>query len=161
MGARTTSIEVGRTIRASRKRANLPLARVARDCRLSPTQLDGIECGRRRPTLAVLHRISRALGVPLAELVLRTNGNPRRLDVVDIARAILQLPDALGSKVDAVEAAVILEALDACSENQSAAARLLGMERKAFVRKLSRAKGRVTSRPPPPLEAVAGGRRGR
>ncbi len=64
----------------------------------------------------------------------------RRMAVADIAQAILELPDAVGSKIEAVEHAAVLVAMNACAENQSAAARMLGMERKAFTRKLSRAK---------------------
>lgn len=141
MGASTNGLAVGRSIRASRKRANLALARVARECKLSTTQLDGIENGKVRPSLAVLNRIARALGMSIVDFVLTTQrASARRLEVSDIAEAILQLPDAVGSKIEVVEHAAVLVAMTACSENQSAAARMLGMERKAFTRKLSRAK---------------------
>jgi transcriptional regulator with XRE-family HTH domain len=141
MGGSTTSAAVGRTIRASRKRAQLPLARVARECKLSPAQLDGIECGRARPTIAVLDRIARALGLSLVELVLAPGpAVASRPGLAEIAHAIVALPDAIGSKIDIVEAATVLVALTACQKNQSAAARLLGMDRKAFVRRLSRAR---------------------
>ena len=155
---------VGRAIRASRERANLPLARVARKCNLSPTQLDGIESGRWRPSRDTLVRIARALGTNVVDLgadpkrgsgLTLTNPHararrgsgptwtaPRRLGIADIARAILDLPDRVGSKVDVVQHATVLVALTVCQQNQSAAARLLGMERKAFTRKLSRARGR-------------------
>src|SRR6185437_3732897 len=73
MGVSMTSVTVWRAIRASRERANLPLARVARKCNLSPTQLDGIESGKARPSVAVLDRIARALGMSLVDLVV----NPR------------------------------------------------------------------------------------
>jgi len=56
----------------------------------------------------------------------------------EIARAIAHLPSALGSKVDAAESAAVLYAMQVEGNNQSAAARLLGMERKAFVRRLAR-----------------------
>lgn len=141
MGVSTTSAAVGRTIRASRKRAHLPLASVARECKLSAAELDGIECGRSRPTIAVLDRIARALGLSLVELVLvPARRVAPRPGLAAIGRAILALPDAFGSKIDVVEAATVLIALTACQENQSAAARLLGMDRKAFVRRLSRAR---------------------
>jgi transcriptional regulator with XRE-family HTH domain len=142
MGGTTASAAVGRTIRASRRRANLTLARVARACDLSTSQLDGIENGRSRPSIAVLDRIARALSMSLVELVLGSNGAGPRLGVSEIARAILELPEAMGSKIDVVEETTVLVALNACQENQSAAARLLGMERKAFVRKLRRARRR-------------------
>ena len=54
------------------------------------------------------------------------------LGLTDIALAVVALPSAAGEavrKLDAVEAATVLVALRACRENQSAAARLLGMER--------------------------------
>jgi transcriptional regulator with XRE-family HTH domain len=139
MGAMTTSsAAVGRTIRISRKRANLPLGRVARACNLSPSQLERIESGRARPTIAVLDRIARAMGMSLVELVLDPNRAAKaRLGLAEIARAILELPDDVGPKLEAVEAAAVLVAMTACEENQSAAARLLGMDRKAFVRRLS------------------------
>jgi transcriptional regulator with XRE-family HTH domain len=147
MGGPATSATVGRTIRASRERAQLPLASVARKCNLSEAQLEGIECGRARPTLAVLDRIARALGLSLVELVLAPAAPAEPAEHVDprpgltaIAQAILALPEAVGSKIDVVEAATVLVALTACQENQSAAARLLGMDRKAFVRRLSRAR---------------------
>ncbi len=89
----------------------------------------------------MLDRIARALGMSLVELVLDPNGMAApRLGVAGIARAILELPDAVGSKIDVVETATVLVALTCCQENQSAAARLLGMDRKAFVRRLSRAR---------------------
>jgi transcriptional regulator with XRE-family HTH domain len=125
-------------IRLSRKRANLPIGRVARESKLSPSQLERIESGNARPTLAVLDRIARALGMSLVDLVLDPHGvASARLGLPEIARAVLELPDDVGPKLDAVEAATILVAMTACRENQSAAARLLGMERKAFARKLS------------------------
>jgi transcriptional regulator with XRE-family HTH domain len=141
---------VGRAIRASRKRANLPLARLARECKLSPTQLDGIESGRSRPSPDTLVRIARALGTNVVDLVVETRrGSARRLGIADIARAILDLPQAVGSKIEVVQHATVLVALTACQQNQSAAARMLGMDRKAFTRKLSRAR----RRPRPDLAA--------
>ena len=57
-----------------------------------------------------------------------------------IARAIVELPVKGGSKIDAAESAAILYAMSVCNDNQSAAARMLLMERKAFVRRLRRAR---------------------
>ena len=126
-------------IRLSRRRANLALGRVAKESNLSPSQLERIESGRARPTLAVLDRIARAMGMSLVDLVLDPDGvaTTTRLGLREIARAVLELPDEVGSKLEVVEAATILVAMTACRENQSAAARLLGMDRKAFVRRLS------------------------
>jgi transcriptional regulator with XRE-family HTH domain len=138
MGVPTTSASIGRMIRLSRKRASLPIGRVAKDCKISASQLERIEAGDVRPTVVVLDRIARALGIRLIDLVLDPQDaeNPL-LGLSGIARAVLDLPDDVGPKLDAVEAATVLAAMTACCENQSAAARLLGMERKAFTRRLS------------------------
>ena len=152
-----TSSTVGRTLRALRERASLPLDRVARDTGLSPPELAGIESGRTKPSIAVLDRIARAMGSTLTDVVrnpsldghaaiARDTAGPR-LGLRDIARAIAELPDQRGSKLDATACAAVLHAMNVCSGNQSAAARLLGMERKAFVRRLRRAR-RVTRHRP-------------
>ena len=154
MGAPTTSAAVGRAIRSKRKRARLPLDHVARGSALSATELDAIESGRARPSIAVLDRIARALGSTLVELVdgsggaTGPNGAAGHLGLTDIAWAILELPlpDDGSSKLDAVECATVLAAFSTCHENQSAAARMLGMERKAFVRRLSHARRRGIKR---------------
>jgi DNA-binding NtrC family response regulator len=75
--------------------------------------------------------------------------------IADIARTILDLPGDVGSKIDVVQHATVLVALTACQQNQSAAARMLGMERKAFMRKLSRA--RQGTRPDPAASARRAG----
>jgi len=51
-----------------------------------------------------------------------------------VAGTLLALPEYLGSKLDAIERAVLNRALQSCSGNKSAAARLVGIERKAFER---------------------------
>ncbi|HEX4448422.1 MAG TPA: helix-turn-helix domain-containing protein [Polyangiaceae bacterium] len=161
MGASTITATVGRAIRASRQRAKLPLARVARKCRLSPTQLDGIECGRSRPSPDTLARIAHALGTDVVDLVVDPHREASgRLSVAEIARAILELPEEVGSKIDVIQQATVLVALTACRENQSAAARMLGMERKAFTRKLSRARRRKLSRRARPDPAASARRAG-
>jgi transcriptional regulator with XRE-family HTH domain len=142
MGVSITSAAAGRAIRATREREALSLARVARDSDLTPAQLGEIELGRARPSISVLDRIARAIGCTLADLVVDPRGDAaRRLGLTDIALAIVELElPRNGSKIDAVEAATVLVALCTCQENQSAAARLLGMDRKAFVRRLSHAR---------------------
>jgi DNA-binding NtrC family response regulator len=55
-----------------------------------------------------------------------------------MARAILALPARLGSKLDVVELAVFQHAMEACEGNKSAAARLVGLDRKSFERRLGR-----------------------
>jgi transcriptional regulator with XRE-family HTH domain len=55
----------------------------------------------------------------------------------DLARWILALPGR-GSKLEVVQRAVLLHALEISEGNVSAAARLLGINRKAFERRLAR-----------------------
>ncbi len=145
-----SSEAVGRAIRALRERGRQSISQVARTSAVSPAELVAIEAGRGHPSIATLHRIARALGSTLVELVHDAKA-PARADVAapskgpsiglaEIARAIADLPAALGSKVDAAESATVVHAMEVTGHNQSAAARLLGMERKAFVRRLARTK---------------------
>ena len=64
------------------------------------------------------------------------NDNAREVD--RMARAILALPSRIGSKLDIIERAVLHHAVEMCSGNKSAAARLLGVNRKSLERKLDR-----------------------
>jgi transcriptional regulator with XRE-family HTH domain len=143
-----SSFAVGKAIRALRERGRQSLSQVSRDAAVSTAELASIESGRGHPTIATLHRVARAVGSTLVELVhdagtTAESGGARTspatlVNLPDIARAIADLPAALGSKVDAAESATVLHAMDVTGNNQSAAARLLGMERKAFVRRLAR-----------------------
>ncbi len=54
-----------------------------------------------------------------------------------VARRVTAL-DIGGSKLEAIQRAVVFQALTECDGNLSAAARLLGMERKAFERRVAR-----------------------
>jgi transcriptional regulator with XRE-family HTH domain len=152
MSQPTTSASVGLAIRTAREGASLPIARVARACGLTALELDGIESGRSRPSIATLDRIAKAIGTSLADLVRggerastssQPSGAAPRLGLPQIARAIAELKVHRGSKVDAAESAAILYAMSVCNDNQSAAARMLAMERKAFVRRLRRARRRT------------------
>jgi two-component system response regulator HydG len=55
-----------------------------------------------------------------------------------LAKSILALPVRLGSKLDAIERAVLHHAIETCGGNKSAAARLIGVDRKALERKWDR-----------------------
>jgi DNA-binding NtrC family response regulator len=55
-----------------------------------------------------------------------------------LARALLALPDRLGSKLHVIERAVLHHAIEACGGNKSAAARLIGVDRKSLERKWER-----------------------
>jgi DNA-binding NtrC family response regulator len=71
----------------------------------------------------------------------RTNG----LSLDNVARFVLGRNDP-GSKLELVERAIVANAMSACSGNQSAAARLLGIERKALARRLAKQRRRHSSR---------------
>jgi transcriptional regulator of acetoin/glycerol metabolism len=58
-----------------------------------------------------------------------------------VARFVLDRAEP-GSKIDLIERAVVSSAMSACAGNQSAAARLLGIERKALGRRLAKAGAR-------------------
>ncbi len=73
----------------------------------------------------------------LEELVGENAGHSMR-EIDKMARAILALPLRLGSKLDVIERAVLHHAVEMCSGNKSAAARLLGVHRKSLDRKLER-----------------------
>ena len=55
-----------------------------------------------------------------------------------LARALLALPDRLGSKLHVIERAVLHHAIESCGGNKSAAARLIGVDRKSLERKWER-----------------------
>jgi two-component system response regulator HydG len=55
-----------------------------------------------------------------------------------IARDLLALPDRVGSKLRAIERAVLHHAVESCGGNKSAAARLIGVDRKALERRWER-----------------------
>ncbi len=122
------------------------MTQVSRAASVSTAELASIEAGRARAPIATLHRVARALGSTLVEVVNdakspSSNGQSVRtasIGLPEIGRAIAELPDNLGSKVDAAESAAVVYAMKVMGDNQSAAARLLCMERKAFVRRLAR-----------------------
>jgi DNA-binding NtrC family response regulator len=94
----------------------------------------------------VLGRVAHVLGSTLVDLVRDAGQGPAlarpasRVGLPEIVRAITELPDNVGSKVDAAILATVRHAMEECGGNQSGAARLLGMERKAFVRRMLRAR---------------------
>ncbi len=128
---------------ALRERRGLPLSKVCSTAGVSRDELRSIEAGEGRPSVHALARISEALGTTLLDLVrgagTATPSGPA-LTVAQVGRALAELPAASGSKVDVVVSAAVLHAMVVTNDNQSAAARLLGMERKAFVRRLAKAR---------------------
>ncbi len=57
-----------------------------------------------------------------------------------IGRGIAELPADVGDKIEAAEAAAVRYALHACAGNKSAAARVLGIDRKALERRSVKAR---------------------
>lgn len=66
--------ELGRRLHARRASQGRTLASVAMQAGLSVPYVANLENGRGNPTLASLHRLAGALGVPLSELVTEDDG---------------------------------------------------------------------------------------
>jgi DNA-binding NtrC family response regulator len=73
----------------------------------------------------------------LTELVDEDSSRTAR-EVDRMARSILALPERVGSKLDVIERAILHHAIEMCSGNKSAAARLVGVDRKFLERKWGR-----------------------
>jgi two-component system response regulator HydG len=73
----------------------------------------------------------------LIELVGEDAGRSAR-EVDKMARSLLALPTRLGSKLDVIERAVLHHAIETCGGNKSAAARLIGVDRKHLERRWER-----------------------
>jgi two-component system response regulator HydG len=80
----------------------------------------------------------------LEELARETGDATREID--RIARTLLALPSNLGSKLDVIERAILHHAIEVSGGNKSAAARLIGVDRKALERKWER----LSDEPPVP-----------
>jgi DNA-binding NtrC family response regulator len=84
--------------------------------------------------------VDRLKHATLDELATMLAGKPAALPPLSqLAETVLTL-SAKGSKLEAIENAVVLMAVEQSGGNVSAAARLLGVERKALDRKIARAK---------------------
>ncbi len=92
-----------------------------------------------RGSVGDMDKVARALGSTLPDVM---SGAKQRAasDLSALARAIVELPEGRDSKIDRVAQAAVLHAFECSGGNQSEAARLLGMERKAFARRLTRAR---------------------
>ena len=74
----------------------------------------------------------------LAELANPPGAGDARLEIDKMARSLLALPERLGSKLDVIERAILHHAIESCGGNKSAAARLIGVDRKALERRWER-----------------------
>ena len=80
-----------------------------------------------------------AVDVPiLEELAGVSTVGVARVEIDRMARALLALPERVGSKLDVIERAVLHHAIESCGGNKSAAARLIGVDRKALERRWER-----------------------
>jgi two-component system response regulator HydG len=61
-----------------------------------------------------------------------------RQEIDRLARSLLALPDRLGSKLAVIERAVLHHAIETCGGNKSAAARMIGVDRKVLERRWDR-----------------------
>jgi two-component system response regulator HydG len=78
------------------------------------------------------------IDVPALEELIGDNAGQSSREVDKMAKLILALPNKLGSKLDVIERAVLHHAIEMCSGNKSAAARLIGVHRKSLDRRLDR-----------------------
>jgi DNA-binding NtrC family response regulator len=96
---------------------------------------------------------SETVDVPtLEELATAPAAGDARMEIDKMARSLLALPDRLGSKLDVIERAILHHAIESCGGNKSAAARLIGVDRKALERRwerLSDAPGDAPGSDPP------------
>lgn len=133
------SRDVGVALRAMRIGKGLHAATVQEASGVS--SLAYVEIG--RASIADMDAVARVMGTTLPEVVQEVRSAagattpPHTL--THVAGAILSL-SVRGSRVEAAINAAVREAMRVADGNQSAAARLLGMERKAFVRRLARAR---------------------
>jgi transcriptional regulator with XRE-family HTH domain len=59
---------IGQRLKAPRVELGLSQDHVAKACKLSPSYLSQLEAGLRNPTVGVLYRLSKVLGVKLEDL---------------------------------------------------------------------------------------------
>jgi transcriptional regulator of acetoin/glycerol metabolism len=111
-----------------------------------------IEEGHDVPSVGALDQIAVQLGTSLANLVREAKqaaGAPSESRAMtrpaEIGRLIVELPDGI-DKLDVAETAAVRHALDVAKGNKSAAARLLGLQRQAFARRLERFRASTRSR---------------
>jgi DNA-binding NtrC family response regulator len=95
--------------------------------------------------LAVLATTDRIGVSDLEEIVGTGTCANSNAEIDRIARALLGLPGRLGSKLRLIETAILHHAIEVSAGNKSAAARLVGLDRKALDRRLERREDEVPS----------------
>ncbi len=96
------------------------------------------------------------IDVPVLEDLASERPAPDAAAEIDkLARALLALPERLGSKLRVMERAVLHHAVEACGGNKAAAARLIGVDRKVLERRWDR-----HTNEEPPSSGSGGPRRG-
>jgi len=154
-GARSLSAAVGRRLQHLRLSAGIPVARLAKNARLSAFELQRIEDGLVQASIGTLSDLAAELGASVAELVRDAkravvpkapiardapvtkarSKDVTRMGPEQIARAIVELPDGI-DKIEVVEAAAVRYAVQVSGGNKSHASRILGMQRQALGRRL-------------------------
>jgi transcriptional regulator with XRE-family HTH domain len=136
-----------------RMSAGVSLPLLAKRAGLSSSALRAIEDGRAPLSLGTLSDLAEQLGTSVGHLLREARQPVMALEdalalrgSADIGRAIVELPQGV-DKLEVAEAAAIHYALDVCDGNQSRAARLLGVGRLAFARRLRRFSRRGVGRP--------------
>jgi DNA-binding NtrC family response regulator len=74
----------------------------------------------------------------LADLAAERPAPDATAEIDRLARALLALPERLGSKLRVIERAVLHHAIESCNGNKAAAARLIGVDRKVLERRWDR-----------------------
>jgi DNA-binding NtrC family response regulator len=96
---------------------------------------------------------SDVIDVPTLEELVRDRSSGDWVGEIDrIAKKLLALPPHLGSKLEVVERAIVQQAIEMSNGNKSAAARILGLDRKALERKWERLSGETPAAEPSDAE---------
>ncbi len=93
------------------------------------------------------------IDVPVLEELVRDRSSGDWAQEIDrIAKKLLALPPHLGSKLEVVERSIVQHAIEMSGGNKSAAARILGLDRKAFERRWERLSGESPVNEPSDVE---------
>ncbi len=76
-GANRKSNKFGEAVRKARAAAGLTQEELADQCGLDRSYIGGVERGERNPTLSVIEKIAKGLGITLAELFSYAGKGPR------------------------------------------------------------------------------------